>query len=226
MTVRRMPGALAGAVLAAVFALPGCTVAIGAAPDGGPAARRAPLADRPAPERPAPVAPAPAPDWNAGELAAGASLLIPVAGVGPHQLRDTYHDPRSGGRTHHAIDIMAPQGSAVVAAADGTVFRLRQGGLGGITLYQLGTDGRTMYYYAHLQGYAPGIREGLPVRRGEVIAYVGDTGNAGAGNYHLHFSVGQMRDPARWWETENVNPFPLLAGEGARAAPVGGGRRD
>jgi peptidoglycan LD-endopeptidase LytH len=79
-----------------------------------------------------------------------------------------------------------------------------------------------MYYYAHLQSYAPGIREGLPVRRGEVIAFVGDTGNAGRGNFHLHFSVGRLVDPARWWETENVNPFPLLAGDAAHGAAAGG----
>lgn len=227
MTERRMPGALAGAMLAAVLLLPGCTIAIGGAPEGAPgrtARAPRPPAERPAPQRPAPSEPAV--EWSAGELAAGASLLIPVAGIGPHQLRDSYHDPRSGGRTHHAIDIMAPQGTPVLAAADGTVFRLREGGIGGITVYQLGADGRTMYYYAHLQGYAPGIREGLPVRRGEVIAYVGDTGNAGAGNFHLHFSVGRMTDPSRWWETENVNPYPLLAGEHARGGPAVGGRRD
>lgn len=225
MTDRRMHAVRAGAALAALGLLTGCTLAIGAPPEG--TARRAPEPRRA--ERPAP----PRVDADrsehvlaAGELAPGASLLIPVAGIGPHQLRDSYHAPRSGGRTHHAIDIMAAGGTPVVAAADGTVFRLREGGLGGVTVYQLGTDGRTLYYYAHLQRYAAGIREGLPVRRGEVIAYVGDTGNAGRGNYHLHFSVGQLRDPARWWDSDNVNPYPLLAGELARGGALGGGRRD
>lgn len=214
---RRIPAAF----LAAVLVLPGCTIAIGAPPEGAPA--RTPAPQRV--ERPAPVTRDVALDWRSGEPAPGASLLIPVPGIGPHQLRDSYHDPRSGGRSHHAIDIMAPEGSPVVAAADGTVFRLREGGIGGITIYQLGADGRTLYYYAHLQGYAPGVREGLPVRRGEVIAYVGDTGNAGRGNFHLHFSVGQLRDPSRWWESENVNPYPLLAGELARGPAVGRDRR-
>jgi peptidoglycan LD-endopeptidase LytH len=218
-----MTSARAGTALMAVFVVSGCTIAIGAGPDGAPQREGSPArAERPAPAAPR-TAGAPASEgWSEGELARGASLLIPVAGIRPHQLRDSYHDPRAGGRTHHAIDIMAAEGTPVLAAADGTIFRLRQGGLGGIAVYQLGADGRTMLYYAHLQGYAPGIREGLPVRRGEVIAYVGDTGNAGRGNFHLHFSVGRLVDPARWWETENVNPFPLLAGDAAAGA-VGGG---
>jgi murein DD-endopeptidase MepM/ murein hydrolase activator NlpD len=148
-------------------------------------------------------------------VAPGASLTIPVRGIRPDQLRDTYEDPRTG-HVHHAIDIMAPGGTAVVAAADGTILKLRTGGNGGITIYQLAPDGRTLYYYAHLQRYAAGIREGMPVWRGQVIAYVGDTGNAGRGNYHLHFSVGHLSDPHRWWESENTNPYPLLAGDYAR----------
>src|SRR5688572_21428595 len=153
-----------------------------------------------------------------GRVAPGASLLIPVQGVSSQQLRDSYDHARSGGRVHHAIDIMAPGGTPVLAAANGTIRRLRQGGLGGITVYQIGDDGRTLYYYAHLQRYADGLREGMPVRQGEVIAYVGDTGNAGPGNYHLHFSVGRINDLDRWWESENQNPYPLLTGDAGRSA--------
>ena len=159
----------------------------------------------------------------AAYVAPGASLTIPVLGIRPEQLRDTYEDPRSG-HVHHAIDIMAPAGSPVVAAADGSILKLRTGGNGGITIYQVAPDGRTLYYYAHLQRYAAGMREGLPIQRGEIIAYVGDTGNAGAGNYHLHFSVGRLTDPRRWWESENTNPYPLLAGDYARARVATGGR--
>jgi murein DD-endopeptidase MepM/ murein hydrolase activator NlpD len=155
-------------------------------------------------------------------VAPGASLTIPVRGVRPEQLRDTYEDPRTG-HVHHAIDIMAAGGSPVVAAADGTILKLRTGGNGGITIYQLDPDGRTLYYYAHLQRYAAGLREGLPVWRGQVIAYVGDTGNAGRGNYHLHFSMGTLSNPRRWWESENVNPFPMLAGDLARRGPASSG---
>lgn len=156
-------------------------------------------------------------------VAPGASLTIPVMGIRPEQLRDTYEDARTG-HVHHAIDIMAPGGSPVVAAADGTILKLRTGGNGGITLYQVAPDGRTLYYYAHLQRYAAGMREGLSLQRGQVIAYVGDTGNAGAGNYHLHFSVGRLTDPRRWWESENTNPYPLLAGDYARGRVAAEGR--
>ncbi|HEX8390931.1 MAG TPA: M23 family metallopeptidase [Longimicrobium sp.] len=219
MSIRPMHRALPGVLaLAAALSLNACTVAIGAAPESAPGSRtRARTAARPAPApRAAEADHAEAP---AGELAPGASLLIPVRGIRPSQLSDSYTDARSGGRTHNAIDIMAPQGAPVVAAADGTIHRLRTGGMGGITIYQFGDDGRTLYYYAHLQRYAAGIREGQRIRRGEVIAYVGDTGNAGPGNYHLHFSVGRLSNPERYWESENVNPYPLLTGSaGTRSA--------
>ncbi|HEX6373847.1 MAG TPA: M23 family metallopeptidase [Longimicrobium sp.] len=209
--------------LALSLALSGCTIAIGAPPEHTASAPR-PRRERPRDQiviraNPQPAEPEADEAWmEPGELAPGASLLIPVRGIRPDQLRDSYADARSGGRVHNAIDIMAPGGTPVLAAADGTIHRLRTGGLGGVTIYQIGTDGRTMYYYAHLQRYAAGIRDGTPVRRGQVIAYVGDTGNAGPGNYHLHFSVGRLPDPQRYWDSENVNPYPLLAGEYARSA--------
>lgn len=149
-------------------------------------------------------------------MASGASLAIPVRGVLPEQLKNSYDDARSGGRAHHAIDIMAPRNTPVQAVADGRVLKLRTGGMGGITIYQIDRDGRTLYYYAHLRRYAHGMKEGREVRRGDVIGYVGDTGNAGRGNYHLHLSVGVLRDPHRWWESDNINPYPLLAGDAAR----------
>ena len=139
-------------------------------------------------------------------------MLIPVAGVRPDQLRDSFNAPRSGGRTHLAIDIMAPHRTPVLAAKDGTIIKLTAGSLGGITVYQLDDDRRTRYYYAHLDGYARGVREGARVWRGQVIGYVGDTGNAGAGNYHLHFSIAVLDDLERYWEGDNLNPYPLLAG--------------
>jgi murein DD-endopeptidase MepM/ murein hydrolase activator NlpD len=137
-------------------------------------------------------------------------LIIPVAGVHADQLIDTYTAARSEGRVHNAIDIMAAKRTPVLATADGPVKRLFNSVKGGITLYQLSTDGRTVYYYAHLDSYAPGIAEGKMLRQGEVLGYVGDTGNAGSGNYHLHFAVWKISDPKNFWTGEDQNPYLLL----------------
>jgi len=137
-------------------------------------------------------------------------LIIPVTGVRPEQLQDTFTDARSEGRAHDAIDIMAPAGTPVVAASDGEIVRLFQSDRGGTTIYQLSPDKKLVFYYAHLQRYADGLVAGKFARQGEVIAYVGDTGNAGAGNYHLHFSIAVVADPKRYWEGTNINPYPLL----------------
>ncbi len=138
------------------------------------------------------------------------NLVIPVVGVKPEQLLDTFADARSEGRSHDAMDIAAPAGTPVVAALEGEIVKLFQSDKGGITIYQLSPDKKLVFYYAHLQRYADGILEGKYVRQGEVIGYVGDTGNAGAGNYHLHFSIATITDPKRHWDGTNINPYPLL----------------
>jgi murein DD-endopeptidase MepM/ murein hydrolase activator NlpD len=145
-----------------------------------------------------------------GSFVGTLKLIIPVAGVKPEQLQDTFTDSRSEGRAHDAIDIMAPAGTPVVAASDGEIVRLFQSERGGTTIYQLSPDKRLVFYYAHLQRYADGLTVGKFARQGEVIGYVGDTGNAGAGNYHLHFSIAVLADPKRYWEGTNINPYPLL----------------
>lgn len=137
-------------------------------------------------------------------------LIIPVADVRPEQLRDTFTEARSEGRRHDAIDIIAPRGAAVKAAADGKIARLFNSEKGGITLYQLSPDQQFVFYYAHLDAYADGVKDGKPVTQGEVIGYVGDTGNAVPGNTHLHFAVWRISDPKKFWDGENLNPFPLL----------------
>ena len=137
-------------------------------------------------------------------------LLVPVMGVRPEQLRDTYRQSRSEGRTHHAIDIHAPRGTPVLAVADARVRKLHSGDRGGLAVYLVDADGVTRYYYAHLDAYAQGLREGQQVQRGEVIGFVGDTGNAQPGDCHLHFSVAILDDPAQWWEGRNLNPYDLL----------------
>ena len=138
-------------------------------------------------------------------------LIIPVAGVKPDQLVDTFNDARSEGRVHDAIDIIAPANTPVLAATNGKIIKLFQSERGGTTIYQLSQDEKMIFYYAHLARYADKLVEGSIVRQGETIAYVGDTGNAGAGNYHLHFSIALTKDPKRYWEGTNINPYPLLA---------------
>ena len=145
-----------------------------------------------------------------------ALLPVPVEGISREQLRDTYNQSRSQGRTHHAIDIHAPRGTPVIAVADGTIRKLHSGARGGLSVYLMDDDGTTRYYYAHLDGYAQGLHEGQRVERGEVIGYVGDTGNASPGDYHLHFSVAVLDSPSRWWEGENLNPYDLLRGRSGR----------
>jgi len=144
---------------------------------------------------------------------AARNLLIPAANVTASQLRDTYNQARSEGRQHDAIDIIAPQGTPVVATADGTVLKLFMSDKGGVTLYELDPSGRYVYYYAHLMRYAEGVVEGKQLRRGDVIAYVGDTGNAGAGNYHLHFAISKISSPRQWSGGDPINPYPLLVGK-------------
>ena len=140
------------------------------------------------------------------------SLQVPVAGVRREAIVDTWGQARGEGRVHHGTDIVAPVGTPVLAAATGTVEKLFQSRLGGTTLYERSVDRRWTFYYAHLSGYAPGLHEGQVVRAGEVIAYVGDTGDAGPGNFHLHFSAARLTPEQRWWQAQDVNAYPMLRG--------------
>jgi murein DD-endopeptidase MepM/ murein hydrolase activator NlpD len=149
-----------------------------------------------------------------GSSFANTGLIIPVAGISASRLTDTFSASRGGGaRRHNAIDIMAPRGTPVVAAADGVVERLNATNrLGGITAYVRSHDGAWTYYYAHLDGYAPGLQQGQRIRRGDPIGFVGSTGNASADAPHLHFQVSRMGPSDRWWQGTPVNPYPLLVG--------------
>ena len=139
-------------------------------------------------------------------------VAIPVAGIQAAQLNDTFKQARAGGsRVHDAIDIMAPHGTLVIAAAPGVVEKLyfSRGG-GGITAYVRSEDGNWIYYYAHLRDYAPGLREGQRLRRGDAIGSVGSTGNAGPSGPHLHFAIHRLAAGQRWHEGAAINPYPLL----------------
>jgi len=137
-------------------------------------------------------------------------LIIPVSGVRPDQLIDTFSASRSEGRWHDAIDIPAAPGTPVVAATDGEIVKFFDSERGGITIYQLTTDRRFVLYYAHLQRRADKITIGTRVRKGTTIGFVGDTGNAGTGNFHLHFSIAVVTDPKRFWSGTYLNPYPIL----------------
>lgn len=143
-----------------------------------------------------------------------AGLAIPVIGIKPTQLTDTFTAARAGGaRRHDAIDIMAPEGTTVVAAAPGTVEKLFNSvGKGGITAYVRSDDGKWTYYYAHLQTYADGLHEGQKVGYGDRIGLVGHTGDASPAGPHLHFAINRMNPGERWWQGTPINPYPLLAG--------------
>ena len=139
-------------------------------------------------------------------------MLLPVQGIKPTELRDTFNDSRGGGtRTHEALDIMAPRGTPVLAAIDGRIEKLFESAGGGLTIYEFDKDATRAYYYAHLDRYAAGLAEGQQVRRGEVIGYVGSTGNANPDAPHLHFAIFELGPEKKWWEGTAIDPFPLLA---------------
>ena len=140
----------------------------------------------------------------------GRGLAIPVFGLAGESLRDSFADDR-GGRSHAAIDIMAPRGTPVVAVEGGRVEKLFTSKLGGLTVYQFDPPGEYCYYYAHLDGYAPGLVEDKVLQKGDVIGYVGTTGNAPPNAPHLHFSVFRLNAQKPRWEGTSINPFLIWA---------------
>jgi murein DD-endopeptidase MepM/ murein hydrolase activator NlpD len=170
----------------------------------------------PAPAVPAPVrAPERAPEARAPEARApeaavpSTRLALPVQGYDPRHLRDTFDEAR-GKRRHEALDLMAPRGTPVLAVDGGRVAKLFRSAGGGISVYQYDAEQRVVYYYAHLDRYAPGLAEGMPVQRGDVLGFVGSTGNAPAHAPHLHFAIFELGADKRWWKGRAINPYPLL----------------
>jgi peptidoglycan LD-endopeptidase LytH len=152
----------------------------------------------------------PAPRASEIDLLKRRSLEIPVEGIKPTALRDTFADKRALGRPHEAIDIMARKGTPVHAVEDGTIAKLFRSAAGGLTIYQFDPSGTFCYYYAHLDSYASSLREGQLVRRDQVIGYVGSTGNASESAPHLHFAIYRLDSDRRWWKGEAINPYPVL----------------
>ena len=190
---RRVSGLAVTGVLAGVL---GGVVFVGCA-----------LHTRAAARDPAPTAPAlPA-------VVPPSMLALPVEGFARANLVDSFFDRRGGQRTHHALDIPAPRHTPVRAAVAGVVAALNSSRSGGTSIWQYDESGAYCYFYAHLQRYAPGLRAGQAVARGQVIGFVGTTGNASEDTPHLHFAMFRLESKGRWWGGVPVNPYPLLRGD-------------
>ena len=137
-------------------------------------------------------------------------LMVPVEGMALASIKDNFDQPRGTERHHEALDIMAPNGTKVVATADGKVAKLFTSKPGGLTVYQFDPSEKYAYYYAHLDRYADGLQEGATIKRGDTIGYVGVTGNADPNAPHLHFAVFELTPEKQWWKGTPVNPYPLL----------------
>ena len=137
-------------------------------------------------------------------------IFIPVAGITPSQLHDSFDEGRDGGRMHRALDILAPRGTPVLSADSGRILRISVSSLGGNTIYATDPLGRVVYYYAHLDGYQAGLSQGAQVARGDTLGFVGTTGNAPKDTPHLHFQVMRMPADGKFWDGDPINPYPLI----------------
>ena len=170
------------------------------------------------PEAPPPVAPPPPASAAAPPVLSadpiedlrGRRLTLPVEKIELDDLRDDFTETRGGGRQHEAIDVLAPRNTPVLAVEDGTVAKLFLSKAGGLTIYQFDPTANYVYYYAHLEGYAPGLKEKDPITRGQVIGYVGTSGNAPRDTPHLHFAIFKMTGEKQWWRGTALDPYQVL----------------
>ena len=135
----------------------------------------------------------------------------PIVGLSADRIQNTFDQARDKGeRSHEATDILAPRGTPVVAVDTGSVAKLFTSKAGGLTVYQFDPAQNYAYYYAHLDRYADGLKEGKLLKKGDVIGYVGTTGNADPNTPHLHFAIFELGPEKHWWEGNPINPYPLL----------------
>ena len=186
-----------------------------------PAAERPKVEVRPSlKETPPPVEPPPPDPPRTEDIPALAAnpledlrqrrLTLPVQGIKKEDLRSNFDELRGGSRRHEAIDILAPRNTPVFAVEDGKIARLFLSDAGGITIYQFDPGEKYVYYYAHLEKYASGLEEGDSIKRGDVIGYVGTTGNAPRNTPHLHFAIFKMTDEKKWWQGTAIDPYSVL----------------
>ena len=162
------------------------------------------------PPPPSVVAPAPAAAGAEVEELRQRALTLPVQGIKRDELRDTFNETRGSSRRHEALDVLAPRNTPILAVVDGRIARLFLSEAGGITIYQFDPSETYCYYYAHLERYADGLKEGAPIKRGQVIGYVGTTGNAPRDTPHLHFAIFKMTDEKKWWQGTAIDPYSVL----------------
>ena len=162
------------------------------------------------PPPPAVVAPPPAAAGAEVEELRHRALTLPVQGIKRDELRDTFNEQRGSSRRHEALDVLAPRNTPILAVEDGKIARLFLSEAGGITIYQFDPSETYCYYYAHLERYADGLKEGAPIKRGQVIGYVGTTGNAPRDTPHLHFAIFKMTDEKKWWQGTAIDPYSVL----------------
>lgn len=169
--------------------------------------------EEPAPVSPPPtaVAAAPPPTVSAyPDDLRQRHLTLPVQGIKREELRDTFNEMRGSSRRHEALDVLAPRNTPILAVEDGTIAKLFVSDAGGLTIYQFDPSSAYAYYYAHLERYADGIKEGQQVKRGQVLGYVGTTGNAPRDTPHLHFAIFKLGEDKKWWQGIPIDPYSVL----------------
>ena len=195
-------------ILLAVLVVCGCARHVYSAP--------APVAGTPRPRvvlagaTPAAMGVASVSSMEAVDYLLARGILRPVAGISTTHLQDTFDEGRDAGRSHRALDILAPRGTPILSADSGRILRISVSSLGGNTIYATDPLGRIVYYYAHLDAYQPGLTQGAVVARGDTLGFVGTTGNAPKDTPHLHFQVMRMPRDGKYWDGEPINPYPLL----------------
>ena len=181
-----------------------------AAPSKTPPAATAPTGRTPSPRANDAVATIGKATEEAVDALRHRGLRPPIDNVGVERLKGMFAESRGSSRAHEAVDILAPRNTPIHTVEDGTIEKLFTSKAGGLTIYQFDPSGRFCYYYAHLEGYASGLHEGQHVARGDIIGYVGTSGNAPANTPHLHFAIFELGPDRRWWEGKPIDPYLVL----------------
>ena len=137
-------------------------------------------------------------------------LRLPIDDAVVEAMKGGFDEGRAGGRAHEAVDILAPRNTPIRAVEDGAIAKLFTSKAGGTTVYQFDPSGRFCYYYAHLESYAPGLHDGQHVSQGEVIGFVGTSGNAPPNTPHLHFAVFELDADRHWWKGRAIDPYLIF----------------